>query len=145
MTELQYQEKLKKIKEKNEQKEYRKSLRKERMKLFPKLKIETSKFLAIYLFALLNAIVIYSMVAMWRFADLSYLGVLISDIAAQVIIYAIYCLKAYKGKKSEEDLKFKREQIAGTLCEVLEAGAESDTPTGIDSVDMEAQAYCDMQ
>lgn len=65
------------------------------------------------------------MVAMWKFCDFSYLRVLISDIAAQVIIYAIYCMKAYKAKKSEEDLKFERERLTGTLGDVLNAGAES--------------------
>jgi len=88
-----------------------------------KKRIETSKLIAIYLFVLLNSIVIYSMIAMWKFVDFSYLGVLISDIAAQVLIYAIYCMKAYKAKKSEEDLKFKREKEFGTLSNVLEAGA----------------------
>ena len=64
-----------------------------------------------YLFVLLNAIVIYTMAAMWVYADLSYLGVLISDIAAQVLVYGIYCMKAYKAKKSEEEMKYKRDQL----------------------------------
>ena len=121
IVETDYQRKLEKLKKKNIQKEYKKKIRQERIKYFPKLKIETSKFLALYLFILLNAIVIYAMVAMWKFADLSYLGVLISDIAAQVLIYAIYCMKAYNAKKSEEELKFKRERFS----DVIEAGAES--------------------
>ena len=75
-----------------------------------KKKKETSKKLAIYLFMLMNTIIIYAMVAMWHFGDLSYLGVLISDIAAQVVVFAIYCAKAYFGKKAEEDMKFAREQ-----------------------------------
>jgi len=85
---------------------YLRGLRTER-NLFKK-KRETSKLIALYLFVLLNAIVIYAMVAMWRFGDLSYLGVLITDIAAQILTYGIYCLKAYKGKKAEEELKFER-------------------------------------
>lgn len=137
MTEEEYQRKLSEIKNENIQKEYKKRLKEERAKYGFKLKLETSKLIAIYLFALLNAIVIYAMIAMWNFADLTYLGVLISDIAAQVIIYAIYCMKAYKAKKSEEDLKFEREKLCGTLEDVLSAGAESReyVPTTTGTVD----------
>lgn len=137
MTEEEYQRKLSEIKNENIQKEYKKRLKEERAKYGFKLKLETSKLIAIYLFALLNAIVIYAMIAMWNFADLTYLGVLISDIAAQVIIYAIYCMKAYKAKKSEEDLKFEREKLSGTLEDVLSAGAESReyVPTTTGTVD----------
>ena len=63
LTEAEYKEKLKVLKEKNVQKKYRKNLRKEKFKYAPKLKIETNKLFAIYLFILLNAIVIYAMVA----------------------------------------------------------------------------------
>lgn len=125
MTERKYQEKLEKIKGKNTQKEYRQKLRDERNKYKTKSKIETSKLIAIYLFLLLNAIIIYAMVAMWVFSDLSYLGVLISDIAAQVVIYAIYCMKAYKAKKSEEELRFERDKHCGTISDILSAGANS--------------------
>lgn len=137
MTEEEYQRKLSEIKNENIQKEYKKKLKEERAKYGFKLKLETSKLIAIYLFALLNAIVIYAMIAMWNFADLTYLGVLISDIAAQVIIYAIYCMKAYKAKKSEENLKFEREKLSGTLEDVLSAGAESReyVPTTTGTVD----------
>lgn len=137
MNEEEYQRKLSEIKNENIQKEYKKKLKEERAKYGFKLKLETSKLIAIYLFALLNAIVIYAMIAMWNFADLTYLGVLISDIAAQVIIYAIYCMKAYKAKKSEEDLKFEREKLSGTLEDVLSAGAESReyVPTTTGTVD----------
>lgn len=125
ITEKEYRKKLEKIKEQNKKIEYNLLLRNERNKYKKKSKFETSKLIAIYLFALLNAIIIYAMVAMWKFCDFTYLGVLISDIAAQVIIYAIYCMKAYKAKKSEEDLKFEREKLTGTLGDVLNAGAES--------------------
>lgn len=110
-----YQKKLSKIKEENVQKEYKQALKNEKNKYNKKHKAETSKLIAIYLFILLNSIVIYTMVAMWKFEDFSYLGVLISDIAAQVLIYTIYCLKAYHGKKQEEQLKFEREQLSGSL------------------------------
>ena len=126
MTEKKYQQEMGKIKEINKQKEYRLNLEKERKKFKHIHKIETSKLLAVYLLILLTAIIIYAMAAMWKFADLSYLGVLISDIAAQILIYGIYCMKAYKAKKSEEELKFKREQ--SSFEDFLDAGAECNEP-----------------
>ena len=125
MTEERYKKRLEKIRSDNIQREYRSNLKKEKKKNKSKTKIETSKLIAVYLFLLLNTIVIYTMSAMWIFVDFTYLGVLVSDIAAQVLIYAIYCMKAYKAKKSEEDMKFKREQRSGGLGDVLSAGAES--------------------
>ena len=101
---------MRRIKAKNQQKEYKLQLKEEKKKYSKGFHIETSKLFAIYLFVLMNAIIIYSMVAMWKFQDFSYLGVLISDIAAQILIYGIYCMKAFKAKKSEEELKFKKEK-----------------------------------
>ena len=135
LTPKNYQQELEKVKRDNIQRQYRQSLQSEKRKYKRKFKIETSKLLAVYLFALLNAIVIYAMVAMWKFADLSYLGVLITDIAAQILIYGIYCLKAYKAKKSEEDLKFKRERCS--LGDVLQAGAESDIPVPLTNANID--------
>lgn len=80
-------------------------------------KIEFSKILAIYLLILLTAIVAFTMAAIWHFGDLSYLNVLITDIAAQILIYMIYCVKAYHGKKSEEELKFEKEKIENCINE----------------------------
>lgn len=111
LTEKEYKEKLKKIRKRNIQKQYRQSLREEGRSV-TSVKIETSKLVMIYLMILFNAILLYAMIAMWKFQDLSYLGVLISDIAAQVIAYAIYCLKAYHGKKQEEQMKFEREKFS---------------------------------
>lgn len=73
--------------------------------------METYKVMAIFLLVLLNVIIIYALVAMWHFRDLTYLGALITDIASQVLIYAIYCTKAFKGKKEEELIKLQREQL----------------------------------
>lgn len=123
LSEREYQKQLARIKKDNLQKERQMSLDAERNK-YNKSRMETSKLIAIYLFALLNAIVVYSMVAMWRFADFTYLGVLISDIAAQVLIYAIYCVKAYHGKKQSENMKFERERLTGSLGDVLAAASE---------------------
>lgn len=112
------------IKRDNSQKEKHRLLKAEKDKYKSHGHIETSKLIAIYLFALLNAIIIYAMVAMWHFGDFSYLGVLISDIAAQVLIYAIYCMKAYHAKKQSEQMKFDREKLQGSLGDVLNAGGE---------------------
>lgn len=112
------------IKRDNIQKEKRRLLKAEKDKYSSRGQIETSKLIAIYLFALLNAIIIYAMVAMWHFCDFTYLGVLISDIAAQVLIYAIYCMKAYHAKKQSEQMKFNREKLHGDLGDVLDAGSE---------------------
>lgn len=109
MTEQEYEGKLNKIRENNQQQEYRRLIKAEKSKCKPR--IEVSKILAIYLLVLLTAIVIYSMVVIWHFGDLSYLNILISDIAAQILVYAIYCLKSYKAKKSEEELSFEKEKI----------------------------------
>lgn len=114
MTEEEYQRKLQKAKDIGKTIEYKLEIAEAKNK--SKKKRETSKLLALYLFALLNIIVIYAMIAMWKFSDISYLGVLITDIASQILIYGIYCLKAYKGKKSEEDMKFEREKIELGIC-----------------------------
>lgn len=108
LTEAEYNGRLGKIAEHNLQIMYRKNLKAERNKLRQK-KIETSKLLVFYLFVLFNAVLVYAMAAMWMFADFSYLGVLITDIAAQVLVYATYCLKAYKAKQSEEAVKLERD------------------------------------
>lgn len=54
----------------------------------------TSKLMAFYLFLIMNIILLYAMIAMWHFRDLTYLGVLITDVAAQVLTYFIYTKKA---------------------------------------------------
>lgn len=122
MTKQEFENELKQLKEINKQKEYKTILKNEKHKYCQKF--ETSKLLAIYLFAILNVIIGFSMVAMWHFKDLTYLGVLITDIAAQILIYGIYCLKAYKGKQSEENLKFEREKLKDGLSGILSAGAK---------------------
>lgn len=127
MTEKKYRQELEKARKRNVEKEYRLNIKKEKMKYHKTRKIETSKLFAGYLFALMNAIIIYSMVAMWKFADFSYLGVLITDIAAQILVYAIYCLKAYKGKNAEEEMKFKRETM---LLDVDKEPADADDGIG---------------
>ncbi len=114
MTESKYKKKLRRINLRNYERQQKEDLRAAK----GKKKLETSKALAVYLVVLLNVIVIFAMAAMWHFADLTYLGVLISDIAAQVIVYAIYCVKAYKGKSAEENIKFEREKFFSEVVEI---------------------------
>lgn len=56
----------------------------------------TSKLIAVYLFVILNIVLGFAMVSMWHFSDLSYLGVLITDVAAQILTYVVYSHKALK-------------------------------------------------
>ena len=68
----------------------------EKLKIHKKNKITTTKMVMIYLFFILNLILIYSLIAMWHFEDLTHLGVLITDIISQVIVFLIYCVKSSK-------------------------------------------------
>lgn len=110
--ELEHKVKLRKIEKKGEQilrkrelKEKRDSYKK------PKKKIQMTKIITWYLFILLNVVLIYSMVVMYLFRDLSYLGVLITDIAAQVITFLIYTCKSFKETKEEALINLEREKI----------------------------------
>ena len=95
LSQNEYEKELEKIKKENESIERYNKLEDEKQKVSKRSKKPTTdKLIAMYLFIILNVILIYAMLAMWHFADLSYLGVLISDIAAQVITYYIYAKKA---------------------------------------------------
>lgn len=114
ISEEEFNSRLAKIQRENESKERKRKLKEEKSKFKKKLKIETHKFLAFYLFVVFNIVLVYSMVAMWVLEDLAYLGVLITDIVAQILAYVIYCVKSYKGKKEEEQLKFEKEKLFNT-------------------------------
>lgn len=95
MTTKEYEEKLKRIKYKNKQKEMKLKLKKEEDKYKKKIKFpSTTKLIVLYLFVIFNVVLIFAMYAMWYFADLTYLGVLITDIAAQVLTAFIYMRKS---------------------------------------------------
>ncbi len=68
-------------------------------------KLNTTKVITVYLFVLLNIILVYAMVAMWHFADLSYLGVLITDIGGQVVTFLIYAMKS-KAENTEGGITY---------------------------------------
>ena len=50
----------------------------------------THKLITLYLFIILNVILVYALVAMWYFADLTHLGVLITDIMGQILTFVTY-------------------------------------------------------
>lgn len=95
ISEKEYNARMKQVKKENIMRQRRQELRDEKNKYKSKLKLpSTSKLMATYLFCILNIVLIYAMVAMWHFMDLTYLGVLITDVAAQVLTYFIYARKA---------------------------------------------------
>lgn len=97
ISQKEYEKKLKNIQKKNKTLKYKQKLDKEKYKYKNKLKLpSTSKLMVVYLFILLNIIVVYSMIAMWKFEDLSYLSVLITDIAAQIVTFITYTIKSTK-------------------------------------------------
>lgn len=95
LSQREYERKLKEIQRENESIDRYNKLKKEKRKVSIDIKKPTTdKLIAIYLFIILNVILVYSMISMWNFADLSCLGVLVTDIAGQVITYYIYAKKA---------------------------------------------------
>lgn len=71
----------------------------------------TTKVLMAYIFANCTVIEIYSMVAMWRFSDLSSLYALITSVITEAMAFAVYCAKAYSETKQEELMKLEREKL----------------------------------
>lgn len=101
LKELKFKCKMHSIERKGEEKLRKRELKAKRDSYKkPRKKIPTSKLIAIYLFCILNIVLAFSMVSMWTFHDLSYLGVLISDVIAQVITYMIYMVKSTKENTS---------------------------------------------
>ena len=106
-----YSKKIKKIEEKifwQNKKSEIKQLKKNNRK---KLGLTTTKLLSFYLFAIFNIVLLYALIAMWHFEDLSYLGVIISDIVGQILVFGIYCIRAYLDTKSEENIKLEQQKI----------------------------------
>lgn len=95
ITEQEFAVRMAQIERKNKSLERKRKLQ-ETSKLYKrKFKpLSTSKWMAVYLFLALNIVLAYSMIAMWHFQDLTYLGVLVTDIAGQVLTYFIYTKKS---------------------------------------------------
>lgn len=97
LNDKEYQIELKRIQRDNLYKERNSKLKEEKDKYKKQIKLpSTTKLIAVYLFIILNIVLIYAMVCMWHFGDLSYLGVLITDVAAQILTFVIYCAKSLK-------------------------------------------------
>lgn len=97
MSDEEYESRMKKIQDKNILREQKQNLRNERNKYKHNIKLpSTSKLIAGYLFVVLNAVLVYAMIAMWHFMDLTCLGILVTDIAAQVLTFMVYAWKATK-------------------------------------------------
>lgn len=95
LSQREYEKRLRKIQRKNESIERYNKLKQEKRNASIRFKkLTADKLIAAYLFVILNVILVYAMFVMWYFADLSCLGVLITDIAGQVITYYIYAKKA---------------------------------------------------
>ena len=106
-----YSKKIRKIEEKmfwQNKKSEIKQLKKNNRK---KLGLTTTKLLSFYLFAIFNIVLLYALIAMWHFEDLSYLGVIISDIIGQILVFGIYCIRAYLDTKAEENTKLEQQKI----------------------------------
>lgn len=113
--ELKHKVKLRKIEQKGEKLLRKRELKEKRDSYKkPKKKIQMTKIITWYLFILLNIVLIYSMAVMYLFRDLSYLGVLITDIAAQVITFLIYTCKSYKETKEEALIALEHEKLNNT-------------------------------
>lgn len=112
LSEKEFREKMRKTRLKNAEIARRQELEKEKNKYKPtKKKIQTSKIFFILLFLSCFATQIFSMVAMWHFADLSSLSVLIGSTLTEGVGLMGYYLKAFMESKEEEKLKFEREKF----------------------------------
>ena len=96
MSEKEFRSKMRKARLKNESAVRKMELRETKNKSKQKKKISTTKLIALYLFILLNVVLAFAMYMMYRLSDLTYLGVLITDIVAQVITFLIYVVKSTK-------------------------------------------------
>lgn len=97
MTEKRFNEKLNRIYKKQKEYAQKEKLKAEAEKYKPaRIKLTMTKKITIYLFVILNILLIYSVVAMWHFEDLTYLGTLITDVIGQIIVFVIYAAKSTK-------------------------------------------------
>lgn len=106
-----YYKKIKRMEEKNFVAQKKSELKKIKKQIRKEMGLTTTKLLCYYIFIIFNVVLLYALIAMWHFGDLSYLGVIISDILGQVLVYTIYSIRAYKDTKAEEDMKLKREKL----------------------------------
>ncbi len=76
-----------------------------------KKRLETSKLLMYFIVINCSIIEIYCMWAMVHFNDLSSLPTLMGAVITESVSFAVYCAKAYFGKKGEVDAELARENM----------------------------------
>ena len=108
-----YAGKIKRFEEKSFLLQKKMEMRRIKKELRKGVGLTTTKLLCFYIFVIFNVVLAQALIAMWHFADLSYLGVIISDILGQVVVYAIYSIRAYKDTKSEENIRLERDKLEG--------------------------------
>ena len=96
MSEKEFREEMRKARLKNESIARKQELQKVKNEYKTQRKYSTTKLIAIYLFVLLNVVLGFSMYMMYHLSDLTYLGVLITDIVAQLLTFTIYVVKSTK-------------------------------------------------
>lgn len=106
-----YAKKIKRIKQKNFLRKKKSELKALKVNDRKSRGLTTTKLLCYYLFIIFNVVLIYALVAMWHFSDLSYLGMVITDILGQILVYMIYSIRAFKDTQSEEAIKLERDKI----------------------------------
>lgn len=93
----EHKRKLRQIEKAGEKKLLRDELKRKRKEYWPQKKWpSTAKLAMAYIFASCTAVQIYSMAAMWHFADLSALYSLIGATVGEVISYCAYAAKSAK-------------------------------------------------
>ena len=71
----------------------------------------TTKQLMFFLLINCSVVEIYSMIAIWRFGDLSALPALITAVITETISFSVYCIKSYLETKSEKSLEFENKKF----------------------------------
>lgn len=74
-------------------------------------KTETSKKFAFFLIGLFTALIIISVIMVWKFKNAESNATFASSVIGNLVTYGIYCRKAFKSKQSEEYLKYQKEQL----------------------------------
>lgn len=96
MTERQFQKRLERIRKKKKEYEQKCILDAEKQYKTTHSRITTTKSIVLYLFVIFNILLIYCCAVIWHFGDTSPLPALITDIAAQVLVFMIYAFKSSK-------------------------------------------------
>lgn len=110
MTDRAYERKKQRIELRNLDRQQRYALK--AMHYRPEKKpMETSKWIAILLLSVMLSSLIYTMIVMVAFRDISYIGALITEVIGAAMVYFVYCGKAFLGKKASEDNKLEREKL----------------------------------